>query len=189
MDKNNRQPYRHRTSSFFDLAEYNSQRFEDHAQNKLRGNFIVSHSETPDYHHGIEDAKVSHYGNGSKHHQQKVMVRRQNTFQLDPNRRFDASLVESILSEELDRLRSVVYSADMARRESVVLSDGIKAKIKDLFPRYKFIVQVTIGESAHQGIEVASKFFWDKDRDNFASKTVTNYSLFAVAIVYGLYYE
>ncbi len=175
---------RNRTSSFFDLAEYSLGRLEQHAKSELKGEYVMSHCETPDNSRILDDFehhKVPHH----KHKQ----IKTQNTFQLDPKLRFNASLVENILSKELEYLNDIDYDPEMARKESVILSDNIKSKIKNLFPRYKYVVQVTIGGKFNQGIKVASKCFWDKERDNFASHTVSNATLFAVATVYGLYYE
>lgn len=42
------------------------------------------------------------------------------------------------------------------------------------FERYKFIVQVYIGERREQGVRVGSKCFWDSNTDNQASEIFTN---------------
>ena len=41
-------------------------------------------------------------------------------------------------------------------------------------PRYKIIVQVTIGELKDQGIRVASRCLWDVATDNYTSVSYTN---------------
>ena len=43
-------------------------------------------------------------------------------------------------------------------------------------PRYKIIVQVTIGELKDQGIRVASRCLWDVSTDNYTSVSYTNVS-------------
>merc|ERR1719258_86260 len=50
-------------------------------------------------------------------------------------------------------------------------------------------LQVVIGENSGQGIRVASKCLWDTSSDNWASFSYKTPSLFAVAMVFGLYYE
>lgn len=41
-------------------------------------------------------------------------------------------------------------------------------------PRYKVVVQVTIGEMKHQGVMLSSKCLWDPNTDNYASETFSN---------------
>ena len=61
---------------------------------------------------------------------------------------------------------------------SVQISEQVKARIKQELniPRYKIVVQVTIGEMRSQGIRVASKCLWDADSDNYASYSYQNVS-------------
>ena len=53
--------------------------------------------------------------------------------------------------------------------------------------RYKFVVQVVIGEQRGEGVNMACRCFWDADTDNFAQDSFVNDSLFCVAAVYGVY--
>ena len=176
---------RHRTSSFFDLDEYNVQFREKHASPSLKGSFSLTHSELPDT---TKHSEIADMVEVQAHHKRKTHVM-QNTYQLDPKTLFSPSKVEEILKEELEFLVNTDYDADTARTVATDLANSIKAQIKPLFPRYKFVVQVTIGGKGHQGVKVVSKFFWDMERDNFASHTVTSRNLFAVATVYGIYFE
>ncbi|KAJ4460034.1 putative dynein outer arm light chain [Paratrimastix pyriformis] len=57
------------------------------------------------------------------------------------------------------------------------------------FPRYKHIVQVTIGEVKDQGMRVASRSLWDPKVDSCVSCHFQNNSLFCVAMVFGIYFE
>jgi len=41
-------------------------------------------------------------------------------------------------------------------------------------PRYKIVVQVTIGEVKSQGVRVASRCLWDTESDNYASYSFKN---------------
>ena len=172
---------RKRTSSFFDLHESYISIREKHDIPSLKGKFSVSYCETPE-NSALDDIDEKL----PKKHSGK---RLQNTFQLDPVYVFNASKVEAILKSELKYLEDVNYEPETARNMAVELANTIKSKVKPLFPRYKIVVQVTIGGKGSQGVKVASKCFWDKERDNYASYTVTSSNLFAVATVYGLYYE
>ncbi len=41
-------------------------------------------------------------------------------------------------------------------------------------PRYKFMVQVLIGENRGQGVRMGSRCFWDSNTDSQASETFIN---------------
>ena len=41
-------------------------------------------------------------------------------------------------------------------------------------PRYKIVVQATLGQMKDQGVRVASRCLWDTSVDNYASVTYTN---------------
>lgn len=49
-------------------------------------------------------------------------------------------------------------------------------------PRYKIIVQTTIGELKDQGIRVASRCLWDVSTDNYTSVSYTNVSQYYYAL-------
>ena len=172
-------PVRKRASSFFSLEEYCLQNKEKYLKPSLRGNFSVTHSETPEKSFDAVDA-LSHH---------KVCRAIRNTYQLGPQMLFRPSEVEVILKNELAFLVNTDYDPEKARIMATDLANAIRSQVKPLYPRYKFVVQVTIGGKEHQGVKVASNFFWDVERDNFASYTVTNRNLFAVATVYGIYYD
>ncbi|CAM9219843.1 unnamed protein product, partial [Hapterophycus canaliculatus] len=40
--------------------------------------------------------------------------------------------------------------------------------------RYKYVVQVVIGEQRGEGVRMGSRCFWDSDTDNVASETYIN---------------
>ena len=41
-------------------------------------------------------------------------------------------------------------------------------------PRYKIIVQTTVGQLRDQGIRIASRCLWDVSTDNYTSVSYTN---------------
>jgi hypothetical protein len=66
----------------------------------------------------------------------------------------------------------------------------IKSKTKEYnFERYKIVVQVYIGENTDQSVQMASRCLWNPGTDMFAAATYRNNSLYAIAVVYGLYLE
>ena len=175
-------PVRRRTSSFFNFEEYGINIRGKHTAPSLKGNFLVTHSKKPDSpkHPQMAETETRHVS--SRH-------TKQNTYQLDPETLFCPTIVEKMLKEKLEFLETVDYRPDTARATSNDLANAIRLQVKPLFPRYKLVVQVTIGGKGHQAIKVASKCFWDTKRDNYASYTVTSRDLFAVATVYGIYFE
>lgn len=56
-------------------------------------------------------------------------------------------------------------------------------------PRYKFVVQVTLGEVRDQGVRVASRCLWDTDTDNYASYSFKSETIWCNALVFGVYTE
>lgn len=56
-------------------------------------------------------------------------------------------------------------------------------------PRYKVVVQVTLGELRRQTVRVASRCLWDTETDNYASYTWNNESIWCNALVFALYTE
>lgn len=55
--------------------------------------------------------------------------------------------------------------------------------------RYKFVVNVTIGQKAGQSLDISSRCIWNKDFDSMASGSFESPSLYAVGIVFGCYVE
>ena len=48
---------------------------------------------------------------------------------------------------------------------------------------------VTVGEKNDQGVRMGSRCVWDTDRDTFSSATFENAHIYAVGVVYAVYYE
>ncbi len=75
------------------------------------------------------------------------------------------------------------------------LTKDIAGKIRDhckkvlKIPRYKLIVQVTIGQRKDQGVRITSRCLWDTSTDQYASTHYQNEHIWASALVFGLYTE
>ncbi len=69
------------------------------------------------------------------------------------------------------------------------MTDEIKNRLKLEFdlPRYKFVVQVVIGEQRGEGVRMGCRCFWDADTDNYAEETYRNDSLFCVVAAFAAY--
>lgn len=55
--------------------------------------------------------------------------------------------------------------------------------------RYKYVCLATVGENNGQSGLSIMKFFWDSDRDLYASYVYENRSMIVCAIVLAVYYE
>ena len=117
--------------------------------------------------------------------------RPENTFQIAPSykQKFPVAHVKELISGVLEgKLRDKQYQADHSSTWTKEIADEVKNKLKELgLPRYKFMVQVVLGEQRGQGVRMGSRSFWDTNTDNSASHTYTNDNLFCVCVAFGVY--
>lgn len=120
-------------------------------------------------------------------------VTMENTYRTGPDEgcRFDARRVQGILQDALNGyLGDARYQAATAARLCQNLSDLVRGKAGDITPqRYKLVCLVVLGQPGNQGLRVASRCLWDPENDNSAVAVFQNPSLFAVAMVHGVYHE
>ncbi len=114
----------------------------------------------------------------------------QNTYKTEPDRRFEESAVSSIIQQTLSTLGDLSYDSNRCREHCKTLSNLIEKRVKQLnYKRYKIVCCVTIGELRAQGLHVASRCIWDSEKDNYATASYENSSLFAIGTVYGVYMD
>ena len=96
------------------------------------------------------------------------------------------ALADEVLKAELNNQE---FDEDDAKEWSVQISDKVREAVtsKLNLPRYKIIVQTTIGQCNDQGIRVASRCLWNTDTDNYASTSFINKTLFCNVIIFALY--
>ena len=123
----------------------------------------------------------------------KPKMRLENTYKMKPDddKTFSSWKVkvevESILH---DNLKDVKYDSKQCANLCRDLSQMIRNRIKDLgFVRYRIISNVIIGQCLEQGLEFASRCVWDDKVDNHASVTYKNHSIFAIALIHGVFFE
>ncbi|NXK97740.1 TC1D4 protein, partial [Formicarius rufipectus] len=116
-----------------------------------------------------------------------------NTYRMGPDKgcKFDAGRVQSVLEGALaSALGTTVYSPQGSALLAQSLVELLQSRAKEVVPpRYKLVCHVVLGQQGQQSMLVASRALWDPDTDSFASTTFSNASLFAVAIVHGVYFE
>ena len=116
----------------------------------------------------------------------------ENNYRLEPDSKFKASDIEHLVEEILVKhLKDVMYNPARCKRLSQELAALIMERIKSLqLKRYKLVAVVSIGSIKERpGMQFGSRCLWNQETDTFASVKFTNGSLFAVAMIYGLYYE
>uniref|UniRef100_A0A8V0ZZ12 Dynein light chain Tctex-type family member 5 n=1 Tax=Gallus gallus TaxID=9031 RepID=A0A8V0ZZ12_CHICK len=108
-----------------------------------------------------------------------------------PPERFPVAAVDAILKAVLEGcLRERRYEPGLCREMAATVGEVIKARVKDLvLPRYKIVVVTHIGQLSGQGMQISSRCLWDPATDTFSSYVFKNTSLFALAVVYAVYFE
>jgi hypothetical protein len=107
-------------------------------------------------------------------------------------------VAEQVLKEEIDGanidesfMKEWAENSEEMEALTKDIADRIKIQCRTSLkmPRYKLIVQVTIGQNKDQGVHIASRCLWDTSTDNYASCQYKNSHIWASAIVFGMYTE
>ncbi|GMH41619.1 hypothetical protein BSKO_09529 [Bryopsis sp. KO-2023] len=108
-----------------------------------------------------------------------------------PNAKFQKHKVLQVVRQLLkERMEGQLYDPVKGAQTAKQLADDLREKVKALgYDRYKYVVQVTLGQKKGQAMRIVSRCLWDTNSDNFASEYYQNDSLYCVCQVYGLYYE
>ncbi|KAL8600697.1 hypothetical protein ACOMHN_057287 [Nucella lapillus] len=145
-----------------------------------------------DRHHRFETTStVSNMDEPGHKEHFKPPAHYENSYQMEPSRRFPYTVVKNIMQDAMDGyLAEEKYEPELCRQMSKTLSEVIKARVKELMiPRYKIICLVHIGQLGDHSVRINSRCLWDQNSDTYASSEFRNKSLYAVASVFGVYYE
>lgn len=90
--------------------------------------------------------------------------------------RFHPSVAKDIIKQVLEsKLADKTYNSEIAPQWSREIADEIKNKLKELdIPRYKYVVNVALGEQRGEGIRVGCRCFWDPECDSYAQESFSN---------------
>ena len=117
----------------------------------------------------------------------------ENTYKTSPDEGmvFCRSKVRQVTEEILEtELAGKTYDQVLCGRMSCDLAVKIKAQVKDLgMSRYKIVCQVIVGQVREQGLEAVSRCVWDPKTDNYECISYKNGSIFAIAMIHGVYFE
>lgn len=86
------------------------------------------------------------------------------------------------------KVENVVYDPESTPALCREIATCIKGELKaQNYPRYKFLVQVIIGEVKGAGVRCGARCLWDQQTDKLAEYNFQNESLFCLAIAFGVY--
>lgn len=119
-------------------------------------------------------------------------IAQQPVYQVRPHmhEKFKPLNAKEIIHDVLfDQLATKSYDAQAAAQWTKDIADIIEGKIKDLqFKKYKYIVNVVLGQQHGAGVKVGTRCIWDAEADTYAYDSFTNDTLFCVATVYAIYF-
>ena len=97
--------------------------------------------------------------------------------------------MKAIIRGVLDgHLKGQTFVADHTADWTKGIANEIRDKLKGLgLDRYKYLVQVVMGEQRGQGVRMGCRCFWDSETDSNASEVFINDKLFCVASAYAVY--
>eukprot|EP01017_Pseudomicrothorax_dubius_P044972 TRINITY_DN7694_c0_g1_i1.p1 TRINITY_DN7694_c0_g1~~TRINITY_DN7694_c0_g1_i1.p1 ORF type:complete len:113 (-),score=28.80 TRINITY_DN7694_c0_g1_i1:60-398(-) len=93
---------------------------------------------------------------------------KQQEYQIKPKNKekFKPSKAKEIIGKILDKKLVEAYLADKGQHLIKEIAELIKTDLKALnLPRYKYVVQVFIGDQKGQGVRIGGRCFWDNDTD------------------------
>ncbi|XP_037392796.1 tctex1 domain-containing protein 2 [Pygocentrus nattereri] len=113
-----------------------------------------------------------------------------NTYRLEPLHPFAPHLLRQSAEELMGAFGDLQYQQETCRRLARRVADQLLALAKEQeFDRYRYAVQVSVGQKLGQGVKLASKALWDHEKDSFITLRYENTYLFAVGTVFALYMD
>ncbi|CAF3697166.1 unnamed protein product [Rotaria socialis] len=111
--------------------------------------------------------------------------------QAKPSRPFNINEVKEMLEQRIQQVidRQYEYDCDKCTQLSKDISQIIKDAMKSLnYDRYKYVIQVVIGNCQDENVMMTCRCLWDVETDNYASYVYSNTKIFCAVTVFGLYY-
>jgi tctex1 domain-containing protein 2 len=108
------------------------------------------------------------------------------------SRPFNNSEVKEMLEQLVDQNvgRQTEYDCNRYTQLSKDLSRTIKDAMKTMdYDRYKFVVQVVLGQCDNDNLMMACRCLWDVHTDSYASHVYSNRKIFCAVTVFALLYS
>ncbi|XP_025990045.2 dynein light chain Tctex-type protein 2B isoform X2 [Solenopsis invicta] len=154
-------------------------------QHPVKHNPVQEAADTAQTEEGNEQMNLEILEDGEATAQQTV-------YQIRPhlNEKFKPLSAKEVIHDVLfDQLATKSYDAQAAAQWTKDIADIIERKIKDLqFKRYKYIVNVVLGQQHGAGVKIGTRCIWDAEADTYAYDSFINDTIFCVAIVYAVYF-
>ena len=113
-----------------------------------------------------------------------------NDYQIRPKQRekFKAAeareVIRAVLKEKLELVAADADLAILGRQ----IADRVKYQLKELGKgRYKYVIQVALGQQKGQGVQAGTRCFWDFETDAVAYEQYLTDNLFCLVTAYGVY--
>ncbi|KAL2078526.1 hypothetical protein ACEWY4_026211 [Coilia grayii] len=153
----------------------------------LRRQSLMPRVSNPDF--DVDDDDGHHTRGGDT--AWKLKTKMACTYRMGPVRKFLPHVVKKRAQEILDKaFTDLAYDHYQCREVADKVSTDIMAFLKEqVFDRYRYVVRVVAGEKKGQTVKIVGRALWDKDKDNFLTVTYENRHLYAVCMVYALYFE
>ena len=107
------------------------------------------------------------------------------------SRPFNTHEVKGLLAEIVDHAleREKEYDCEKCTQLSKDLSQIIKDALKNLnYDRYKYVIQVILGQSQDENLMMTCRCLWDLQSDNYVSYIYSNKKVVCAVAVFGLFY-
>ncbi|KAF9428790.1 hypothetical protein BGZ94_001061 [Podila epigama] len=86
-------------------------------------------------------------------------------------------------------LQNKVYQSDESQKLSKLIAEEIKTKLIDLgLERYKYVVNVVLGENLGEGARMDARCYWDQESDGSAQAFFSNDSIWCAAVAFAVFY-
>ncbi|KAF9304219.1 Tctex1 domain-containing protein 2 [Mortierella antarctica] len=86
-------------------------------------------------------------------------------------------------------LQHKVYHAEESQKLSKLIAEEIKTKLIELgLDRYKYVVNVVLGENLGEGARMDARCYWDQESDGSAQAFFSNDSLWCAAVAFAVFY-
>ncbi|XP_053974785.1 dynein light chain Tctex-type protein 2B-like isoform X3 [Hylaeus volcanicus] len=96
---------------------------------------------------------------------------------------------EKIEKEEKMQLSAKTYDSGEAVQWTKDIADIIREKVKDLnFKRYKYIVNVVLGEQHGAGVKMGTRCIWDAEADSYAYDSFVNHWIHTMGTTFSGHY-
>ncbi|XP_020309311.1 tctex1 domain-containing protein 3 [Oncorhynchus kisutch] len=114
-----------------------------------------------------------------------------NTYRLGPKQKFLPHLIQKKGEELMNQaFGELAYDHDNCRDVADKVAADVLAFCKEqVFDRYRYVARVVVGEKKGQTVKIASRTLWDDEKDNFLTLNFENRHLFAVGMVFAIYFE